>query len=448
MSFACRYPTDHRVWRPSLRLPAVSAILVVLALGVPTAVRAQGIYLPAIGPINQGMGGAAVAAPLDSAGSLNWNPATISGLSRSEIGVALGVILPTMTLSSEAFGLAGTTRGQSGPMPVPTMSFVLKNPNSPWTWGVGVYGIGGFSANFPSSSLADPASANPILTPQPPNGVGVGRIYSHADIYQVAPTVSYALTDKLSAGFAPTIDLADVQVDPLTFAPPSISSGVATYGPGTGSRYSWGGGFQLGLYYITDFNVRLGASYKSKQWFEPLHYNSNDALGNPVFSTLSLNLPAIVSVGAAYTGFERLLYAVDVRYFDYENALGFGGSGFRPDGAVIGLGWRSVVGVANGLQYSLTDRLNLRTGYTFIENPVPSAQEQFNVATALIMQHFYSVGASYQLRCNVLVNVAYTHGFSNSLTGPYVTPAGPLAGTSITSTTYADWITAGLTVLF
>lgn len=414
---------------------------------LPAISRGQGIFLTGTGPINQSMGGAAVAAPLDSAGALNWNPATISGLSRSEMALALGVVLPTTNLSSQAFGMAGSTDGQSGVTPVPTMSFVFKDPSSPWTWGIGVYGIGGFSSNFAASSFAGPAPPNPILTPQPPFGVGVGRVYSHAEIYQVAPTVSYALTDNLSFGIAPTIDLANVQADPLFLAPPNFT-GAPNYGPGTGSRYAWGAGFQLGLYYIVDEDWRLGASYKSQQWFEPLHYNSNDQVGNPTFATINVNLPSITSIGFSYNGIERFLWAVDVRYFDYANATGFNGVGYRADGSVAGLGWKSVVGVANGLQYCLTDRLSLRAGYTFIENPVPASQEQFNLGTSLIMQHFFSIGASYRIRHNILANIAYTHGFQASLSGPYVTPAGAIPATNITSTTSADQITAGLTLQY
>jgi long-chain fatty acid transport protein len=448
MRFASQAQTGQRRLATGARLlPALLAVTLALVMA-PAPAAAQGIFLPGTGPINQSLGTAAVAAPLDSAGALNWNPASISGLYRSEVAIALGVVIPDTSLSSEAFGLAGTTQGDSGVMPVPTMSIVVKTPNSPWTWGVGVYGIGGFSANFPASSLSDPSTANPILTPQPPNGVGVGRVYSHSEIYQVAPTVSYALTDKFSVGFAPTIDLAMVQVDPLIFAPPNVSGGVPTYGPGTGSRYTWGGGFQLGMYWITEGNWRFGASYKSKQWFEPFQFNSNDVNGNPVFVSSNVELPQIVSVGASFTGFERLLYAVDVRYFDYENALRFNGTGYRADGAVNGLGWRSVVAVCNGIQYNFTDRLSGRLGYMYIENPVPSSQEQFNVGTALIMQHLLSVGGSYRIRKNILANIAYTHGFGASLSGPYVTPSGPIPGTNITSYTAADWITAGLTVDF
>ncbi|MFN7131642.1 MAG: hypothetical protein ACK4N5_06140, partial [Myxococcales bacterium] len=44
--------------------------------------------------------------------------------------------------------------------------------------------------------------------------------------------------------------------------------------PGTSTRTNWGGGFQVGAYYITDADWHLGASYKSPQWIEPARINS------------------------------------------------------------------------------------------------------------------------------------------------------------------------------
>ena len=117
------------------------------------------------------------------------------------------------------------------------MAFVSKNDCSPWSWGVGIFGIGGFSTNYPAST---PPTGNPILFPQPG---GIGRIFSDAEIYQLVPSISYQLTDKLSIGFGADIDLADIQADPLIFAPPN----GGLYGPGTGTRYAWGGGFKLGV---------------------------------------------------------------------------------------------------------------------------------------------------------------------------------------------------------
>ena len=292
--------------QPSRWLPFV---VLALLVSLPAAARAQGIFLTSAGAINQSMGGAAVAAPLDSAGAMLWNSATISGLKSSEVSINLGLVLPTTTLQSSNVGISGSNTGEPGFTPVPTMAFVCKDACSPWTWGVGVFGIGGFSTNYAATAIGSP-NQNPINWPQP---FGLGRIFTHAEIYQVTPTVSYALTDKLSIGGGANLDIAFVQADPLTLAP---QNGGAIYGPGDGTRFAWGGGFQLGAYYITDYNWRLGASYKSTQWFEPLRFNSNDSLGQPVFREVAFDLPGVTSVGAAYDGFERWLYAIDVRWFE------------------------------------------------------------------------------------------------------------------------------------
>ncbi|MDD4033102.1 MAG: hypothetical protein PHS48_07655, partial [Bacteroidales bacterium] len=41
-------------------------------------ISAQGILLRGMGAVNESMGGAAVAAPLDATGAIYWNPASIS----------------------------------------------------------------------------------------------------------------------------------------------------------------------------------------------------------------------------------------------------------------------------------------------------------------------------------------------------------------------------------
>ena len=106
----------------------------------------------------------------------------------------------------------------------------------------------------------------------------------------------------------------------MIFAPPSGGFGMPAFNPGTGTRFAWGGGFQLGAYYMSDYHWNFGLSFKSPQWFEPLRYNSNDVQGNPVQETVNAGLPLMVGLGAAYSGFDRWLYAVDVRYFDFANA--------------------------------------------------------------------------------------------------------------------------------
>ncbi len=409
----------------------------------------QGVFIPSVGPINQSMSGASVAAPVDSVGSLAWNPAAISGLPNSEVAFGLGLVLPTTSLSSAipGLGLAGTTDSEPGVAPVPTIGLVHHLADSPWTIGLGIFGVGGFSANYPASTT------NPILTPQPsaaqPLG-GLGRVFAQAQIFQIVPTVSYALSERFSIGFAPTITLAGLICDPLVFAPPNDANndGFFSYGSGSGTRMAWGGGFQLGAYYTTESCWNWGLSYKSPQWMEPFRFNSADELGGPTFAEVNFDLPSIISLGTSYTGFERWLFATDFRYFDYANATGFGDQGFRPDGAVAGLGWKSVFSVSQGVQYQWSDFLTLRTGYTYNQNPISSEVTMFNVASSLIIQHWYSLGATCRWNECISTTIAWTHGFENEVSGPFQTPAGPVAGTSVTTRVSADILNFGVTVAY
>ncbi|HEX4149622.1 MAG TPA: outer membrane protein transport protein, partial [Pirellulales bacterium] len=188
---------------------------------------------------------------------------------------------------------------------------------------------------------------------------------------------------------------------------------------------------------------------KSPQWFEPMRINSQNQAGQPTVSKVDFQLPMVVSFGTAYTGIDRLTVDCDLRYFDYGGARGFGQSGFQSNGAVAGLGWNSVFGLALGAQYLLTDRFTVRMGYSYNANPIPAALTEFNIASSLIYQHILSVGFSAKIAPNVLANLAYSHAFQNSNTGPLYSPlVGALPGTSVTSTVSSDLLQGGISVLF
>ena len=250
-------------------------------LALPGTLRAQGIALSGVGPVNRSMAGASTAAPIDAAGALMWNPASISGLRCSEVDLGLELLLPTESLSSNfpAFSLQGTTGGEPGVSPIPELALVHQTENSPWTFGVGVGGIAGFKTNYPASLT------NPVLTPQPPNGVGLGRISSIAEYYQVVPTLSFAVSEKFSVGIAPTLTLAMLNVNPMVFVAPDNAAGTGyMYPAGNGTRYHFGGGFQVGAYYTPDPAWHFGLCFKSPQWFERIKSNTTNLA--------SLRLPA------------------------------------------------------------------------------------------------------------------------------------------------------------
>ena len=437
----------------------ITSVLVALALlsllVTPSAVG-QGIALPAAGPINQSMGGAAVAAPIDAMGALFWNPATISGLQSSEMSFGLGLLLPTETLSSTIpassifpgfppVTLSGSDTGEPGVMPIPTAAFVHHSEDSCWTYGIGIFGIGGFSTNYPASLT------NPVLTPQAPIGLGLGHVSAQVEILQVIPTVSVAVTDRLSVGFSPTVVLGRLTADPLFLAAPDDANGdtFATYPAGTSTRYSWGLGAHLGVFYTGDNCWNWGASIKTPQWFEEFRANSSDELGLPRLLKTKFDFPMIVSVGTAYTGFERLILATDVRYFDYRNTDGFRGTGFNADGSVAGIGWKSIFAIATGAQFQATDLLAVRMGYAFNQNPISNSVAFFNVASPLITQHVLSVGASYEFIPGCLCSLTYAHAFENSVSGPIISPLlGPIPGSSATSEVSADALYGSISLRF
>ena len=435
------------------RLPSArhfSLALLGLLLAFFPAQAQYGPLLSGVGPVNRSMAGTSVAAPLDGLGALYWNPATTSALPGSSLDFGIELLSAPTRLSSQlpanAFGrgnppiiISGSDRGDNGVFPLPSVGLIYRPDDSPWTYGLGVFAAAGFGVNYPASTT------NPILMPQPPNGAGLGSIFSEFQVLQIAPTISLQLSDRLSIGGGPMLNLAQLRADPLFLASPNANG---SYPSGTHTRETWGGGFQAGVYYKLNAGWQVGASFKSPQWFEPFRFQSTNEKGQPRETRFNLDLPMITSVGVGYSGFDRWLLATDFRYIDFASANGFRQSGFGPTGAVQGLGFRSIFAVSLGAQYQMTDALSLRAGYSYNDNPIADSQSSFNVASPVILQHTLYVGASYRVGDSLTLSLAYAHAFENSIEGPLVTPFGAVPGSSVRNTTSADTLVLGATVRF
>jgi long-chain fatty acid transport protein len=424
--------------------------LLILALSVPPARAQIGPLITGAGPVNRSMAGAAVAAPLDAAGALYWNPATTTALPSSSLDFGLELLYPQTSLASSLpanslgrgippIPLAGSSRGDDGIFPLPSIGLIYKPDESPFTLGLGLFPVAGFGVNYSASAT------NPILTPQPPSGLGLGSVFSELAVFQLAPTVAVKLSDRLSVGVGPTVDLATLRADPLFIAAPD-SNGM--YPPGTHSRITWGAGVQGGIYYVLDGGWQVGASVKSPQWFEDFHFQSADQLGRPRNIPFHVDLPMIASIGVGYAGFDRWLLAADFRYIDFASADGFRQSGFTSTGAVQGLGFRSVFALSLGAQYHLTDSVSLRLGYSYNQDPIENRQSSFNVASPTILEHTVYLGTSFRITNDFTLSLAYAHGFESSIAGPLETPFGGVPGSSVKNTTAVDTFLIGATVRF
>lgn len=413
-----------------------------------------GVYLPGAGATNRSMAGASTAAPLSAAGALYWNPATISGLSRSELEAGAEMLFVNTSVASRfdagvlgpgvpPVALSGRTDSDTGVTALPTIGLAYLPEDSRLSFGLGVFAVAGFGVDYPGSST------NPALMPPPPTGVGFGPVFSDFQVLQIHPAFAMKLTDRLSIGMGPTLNLAKLRIDPFIVAAPDNANGdaFATFPPGTHEETTWGAGFAVGAYYRADCWA-VGASFRSPQWFDKFRINSTDELGRERKLSYTLDLPLIFSVGGAYTGIERWLFAADVRYVDYANANGFGEGGFSPDGAVRGPGWKSIFALALGAQYQLRDNLALRAGYNWNESPVPASQSFINTVSIVIAQHNLTAGLSWDVTPDFSLTCAYVHGFENDIEGPLVTPAGAVPGTSFRNTASLDSVVIGAQVKF
>lgn len=406
-------------------MSAIRTTLVMFAvlIAASTTALGQGVYLTGVGAINRSMGGAATAAPIDAMGALHWNPATISGLRCNEVAFSAEIML----LDEEMTVNGVTAKDESGVAPIPSIGWVHHIEGSDNTIGLGMYSFAGFAQNMP----ATPGHA--ILDPMSP----LSPLYSEAQFFQIVPTLSRAVTDRLSIGFAPTINLGRVEIDPMPFG-----RGAAVIpgnsGAGSGTRWSWGLGAQVGVYYVQSETMRYGLSIKSPQWFEEFRTHTKGG-GVPGVSRLKLDLPMIISGGMSYTGYEDWTLAMDLRYFDYKNTDGFG----KPDIFGTELDWDNVFALALGAQRRVNDKLYVRGGYTFNTSPISPNSLGANFASPLIQQHVIGLGASYRFADNVDLTMSYNQVLEADKTGP-----GPLPGTTLSSQVATYSIAAAVTVRY
>ena len=412
-----------------IRLSVVIVVIITCFCASRTA-NAQGVLLRSIGPVNAAVGGTATAMPIDASGAIMWNPGSISALKQNEMTFGLELIQAHSRVESSipALGLSGSTKGEVGVVPAPSMAFVWSTSRrSPFTYGLGMSAVGGSASLYPHDKK------NPVLGGFSPLGEH-GRS-ANVIILQVTPTVSAQLTERLSVGVAPIVDLASLNINPMSLGRDHANP-LMTYG----TKYAWGGGFQIGALYDFKNHVKAGFMFKSPIWAEKLYFTGTNSAGNPDNNTFQLNLPMTLSAGISYDGFRNTIIGMDVRYLDYSNTAGFK-KGVGATGIVEGLDWESVYSVNLGLERKINNKLKGRLGYCWNENPIPSRSTYANISAPMISQHVFSCGAGYTIAKNLELSAAYCHAFHVKSTGPI--PGIP--GSSVTNVLSADSFFAGIT---
>lgn len=442
-----------------------SMLAAVLLLALPAQAQ-SGHVLNGVGPIDQGMSGAGMAAPQDALTALHWNPAAIFAVPGKTLDIGLQMMMPsstiTTTVQAGAFGpafgppvtMSGSTDSEAGPFPIPSLGFVYAPEDSKLAYGFSVYGVGGFGVDYEGSQ------SNPILTPQmPQGGMGFGALESAFMLLQISPTVAYRINDRVSVGFAPTLNFASLELSVFpgtapqfidAFGTPNIPQDDLPLYPDAPATWATGYGFQAGLHAVINEDVSFGLSFKSPQSFDDFEYEPETA-GAPDY-TFQMDFPMIVSGALAYTGVEDLLLALDVRYIDYANTTGFDEVGFDDNTfAVKGFGWDAITVVAIGAEYLVAEGFPVRVGYAFNNSPISDDVAFFNApAPALVEQHI-SAGFSYDITEKVKFSMSGQYAPNVENTGIWknpMFPGGENPATSITNELSTLTLIGGVSISF
>ena len=350
-----------------------SLLLVSGVLLTGTAASAGGYQVTLAGQKNNGMGGVGVGLSLDQA-AMFYNPGALAMV--KDRGVQVGV---NATMARQAFRsqYGGPQRELKSNIVTPFNLYAgFGSEDRKFAAGIAIYTPFGNKVEY-----ADGWEGRYSLT-----GIDLKSIY-------VQPTVSYAVTDKLSVG-AGMVILAYGAVNLQKDIPVEGAAGAQPAHVELDGKATTKIGFNAGIYFKPTEKLSIGASYRSKidaqvEGGDVKFTNVPASLGSRFTATefdATLPLPATTSLGIGFMPNENLTLGFDVNYvewskykilqFDFRGNNGAGGL-VAPSGQVGGSNistsrreYKDAVTLRLGGQYLLTSGLTVRAGGSYDFSPV------------------------------------------------------------------------------
>jgi long-chain fatty acid transport protein len=442
------------------------ALLLIMLVAV-VGYSQTGHIMQGVGAVNMSMGGAATAQPVDIGGALQWNPAALSAFSNKVLSINAGAFFSSPELSSSlpagmmgpgSPAVSGTTKDNRGVSVMPAVGMVWANENSKHTFGVSAFGVSGFGVTFPlernnpmSPDFNPEQSSNPINYPQ--EAGGFGYLQSDYMLLQVGIAYAYKLSPKVSVGLQPVFNYAALELIPNPLASPDPDRGY----PQTNNASAIGFGAQVGVFFDSQTGFKLGASYKSPQYFNDFEFeNTYLDGGTAAGNNFRMDYPGILSVGTGYST-ESFDLALDVRQVFYSSTEGFKDEGWTETASVKGFGWKDITVMSFGLQFKGVERLPVRAGYTYSTNPIKEELAFFSTPATAIIKHAVQLGLGYEFSDRVTLNGLFHFGTSAGSTEGLLlspmavgagNPYGALPGTSVSYKMTTAMVMVGLNYSF
>ncbi len=386
---------------------------------------AQELTLGGVGPINHSLAGAAVALPRDSAGAIQWNPATISFLEQSEIQLGMGRhnapwygdepvgytaligVYAVFWIWSQADDSRTEWGGKKdsystpnseenewqppsywpGATPkirVPELSFVY-NKDRHWAFGLAVSENGARKVG----SVFEPGQ-----------GELVGVYQYQCRSYEFVPTVSYRESKRFSFGLSPIFSIDETPNASLPIID-SLSQYSGSPGPSEQDQRSRAGvGLQIGVFYTPAERLRFGFSLRSPQWINGFTYRWIDPVTGEIGTrrlSFSQDSAFRIALGTSYTlRNEQTTLAADFRYYDYSHASALYDipASFDPEVGKLGIS-RGVYSLALGAEHRWKSFLAFRAGYQFNHAVTPDKAVIYNTSLPIQSGHSIHYGLTF-----------------------------------------------------
>lgn len=225
---------------------------------------------------------------------------------------------------------------------------------------------------------------------------------NNIESYNFNPNFSFKISDNLSVGAG-----VQAQYTKTTFTSMSNIGGNDIFTKIHGS--DWGHGYNLGLKYKINDDLKFGLGYRSKITHK---FNGNiDARG--VYNSQAiyvLDTPESLTAGLSYDVNQDLQLAFDTTWtrwsrlkylrFSFPNVAADSTGTFK---------WNDSFLYSLGANYNVSNKFLLRTGLAYEKDAVPDSSRNFIVPTG--DRIWTSIGFNYKITDDFSIDTAYVHQF-------------------------------------
>ncbi|MFN2257475.1 MAG: OmpP1/FadL family transporter [Desulfuromonadaceae bacterium] len=372
--------------------------VVVICMLAPFTSMGAGFHIREQGTKAMGMANAFVA-QADDPSAVFYNPAGIAFQAGTAVSLGVTVInVPetefsgTTELGDRASGLGVEqnmhTKARDDIFFPPNFYMTSSKANSPWAFGIGVGSLFPLAKRWDTTSpfrdeikeiAIKPININPTVAYRIDAwnlAVAVGINYTYADVWleKSACTDTYAFTKQGFPGFATSAGEEVIQMGEM-----ELEADGDGWGYNAGLLWKPSERLSIGIAYRSEIELDFDgdADYQITTAGQTV-YAAKAGYTDMVYSTgakTEITLPDMWSFGVAFKPMDKLTVEFDADRFGWSSYdsldIYFDENTILPD-SIMPKDWNDVWAYRVGMQYEMTEALDLRLGYARDNNPIPN----------------------------------------------------------------------------